>query len=390
MLLVLWADLTGCPASAMPPQKLEMPDAIGLTSIPDSITTRMAVTDSLTVPGRTYAENGWLYRLRKDHYIDTRDERVRYPRFIDFCMRVYRWADKTFNSHDPNYVKGDGRNWKAMIVSDNWTDAYTFRPHKLSPIYMLSQPYANLGLTLKYMAVSLSYSVDVGTFFSGNKPQHNKWDFGFSCALFNIELHYWKNDGGTYIRRFAEYNHGQVIKKYFEGLTLTGYQAMGYYFFNNKKFSWGAAQSNSNNQLRSAGSAVLGFDVSSYTVDFDFTKLPTELLNIYDYPFDQYRFHYQSYRLIGGYSYNWVINKHLVANISAIPGMGISVSDYSSTYGATRMFSIGGKGAAALSYYNKRFFVGVNAALHLNGFINKRMGFASVIQNYQAAIGLKF
>ena len=73
----------------MPPQKLEMPDAIGLTSIPDSITTRMAVTDSLTVPGRTYAENGWLYRLRKDHYIDTRDERVRYPRFIDFCMRVY-------------------------------------------------------------------------------------------------------------------------------------------------------------------------------------------------------------------------------------------------------------------------------------------------------------
>ena len=54
------------------------------------------------------------------------------------------------------------------------------------------------------------------------------------------------------------------------------------------------------------------------------------------------------------------------------------------------MFSIGGKGAAALSYYNKRFFAGINAALHLNGFINKRVGFASVIQNYQAAIGLKF
>ena len=47
-----------------------------------------------------------------------------------------------------------------------------------------------------------------------------------------------------------------------------------YYIFNNRRFSYPAAFSQSTNQRRNAGSFIAGFSVSTHNLNFDYTKLP--------------------------------------------------------------------------------------------------------------------
>lgn len=353
--------------------------------VPDSV----ALPDSITPITGTYADNYWLFRI-KNRTLDFDDPTVRYPGFIAFIIKAYQWFDRTFDTYDHTYVKGDGRLGRIYISSDNWVDAYSFKPNGTPPIRMLSSMYANLGIRARYSILSIGYSVDMNSILSRRASQHRKWDFSLTTATFNVEVHTWINDGKTNVRQFGTYNDGNLIKEPFDGLTFRATQVMGYYIWNHKRFSIGSALNFTNKQRISQGSALLGLEYSNYKVDFDFTKLSKRLQDYYEYPIDFYRFHYQSYRIIGGYSYNWVANRHIVCNITALPAVGVTESDFDSSYGGHTLVALGGKAMAAISYSNKRFFAGLSAALTGNTFLTRDIHFYSVIQNYQIAIGLKF
>ncbi|MDE5807234.1 MAG: DUF4421 domain-containing protein, partial [Muribaculaceae bacterium] len=212
---------------------------------------------SLRKPEQNDSNRNWWYLLRHGR-LNTADTTVQYPKFLNFCMKVYRWADKAFNSYDTTYVVGTGRRWKARLLCDNWMDSYYINPGKKIPIRMMSNPYVNIGAYLQYMAVSIGYSVDINNLIGNNPANHQKIEYTFNCARFNIEGHIWKNTGGTYIRTFGGYNNGHLIKRYFDGVKLQDFEVYGYYFLNNRKFSMGAAYNFSKFQLKSAGSAVIG------------------------------------------------------------------------------------------------------------------------------------
>ena len=57
------------------------------------------------------------------------------------------------------------------------------------------------------------------------------------------------------------------IKVDIKGLNL-------YYIFNNRKFSYPAAFSQSTNQRRNAGTFIAGFSISKHHLNFDYTALP--------------------------------------------------------------------------------------------------------------------
>lgn len=346
------------------------------------------LADSISRRHGTYAENYWTKRL-KAHDLSLDDPSVRWPRFIGFFVNVYNWFQRNLNYHDTTYVKGDGRLGKVILQSDNWADSYFLRSEELHSINMMSDPYANLGLYFKYSILSVGYSLDMSTIFTGDAPKHHKWNFGINCARFNIELNLWRNEG-TYIRRFGNYHHGRLIKKYFDGLTFSAWDISSFYLFNSDRFSWGAAYAFDNNQLISQGSALLGFNIASYRVDFDFSKLPEDLRNFYHYPLESYRFRYHTYNLTGGYTFNWVINRHFVFNITGLPGVGISASSSDSTHGLDTLFSMCFRGMGGLLYTNKRFFFGAKASFTGHIFFSGNMDCFTNIQNYQASVGIKF
>lgn len=396
--LLACAGLFACTAQAqtitdsvMVASLLSVADTARLDISPGKLYEDIAYSDTISEQrDHTYAENNWFYLLR-NRRLDVADPTVRWPnKFVAWFVDVYNWFNRNFNYHDPQYVASEKRHWKVMLTSDNWVDAYSFTPKEIPNIRMMGDIYANLGAYIKYYGVSLGYSIDMNAIFSGKPSNHRKFDFGVSCARFNIEAHLWRNAGGTFVRSFGNYNGGRFIKMPFEGLTFNALNLNAYYMFNSAKFSWGATYNYAGNQRISAGTPILGFDISSYIVDFDFTILPQALKDFYPYPLDYYKFHYQSYNIIGGYAYNWVLSKHLTANITMIPGLGISSSVSDSSHGRDILLSASVKGLASLLYTNKRFFIGIKAMVNGNAFLSGNVDFYSAIQNYQASLGVKF
>lgn len=227
-------------------------------------------------PTDSIESRDWWNLLKKGQ-LNLADTTVIYPRFLGFCVNVYNWADKTFNSYDTDYVTGTGRRWKARVVSDNWVDSYYLNIEKKMPVRMMSDLYCNAGAYIQYMAVSVGYSLDMSNII-GNKPSnHKKLEFGFNCARFNAEFHYWENTGGTFIRTFGKFNNGRLIKKTFPGAAQKTIGINAYYFFNNRKFAMGAAYNFSKFQKRSAGSAIIGFNYNNLDITMDLNQIPDEL-----------------------------------------------------------------------------------------------------------------
>ena len=145
--------------------------------------------DSITI-SRTL-KTDWK-KLARDRRLDINDTTAEYPAFIDWCVNVYRWAERVFNTYDPAYVSGTGKHGKVRIVSDNWTDAYMFRFEDGNPLFMISDLYANIGIQANYSILSASYSIDMNSALSDRVSKHKKLGFSFSCARLYGEGYYWK------------------------------------------------------------------------------------------------------------------------------------------------------------------------------------------------------
>lgn len=350
-------------------------------------TALLQMPDSLEIPSTS---RDWLVLL-KHGQLRVEDPAVRWPnRFVAWCVGAYNWYNRNLNYHDPEWVKGDGYHFHAMLLSDNWIDAYTFRYQKFPSMALMDRLYPNLGLYLKAWSLTLGYSLDMGTVVNGEKSTHQKLSGSFSCARCMVEAQLWRSNVTTHIRYYGAYDKKHLLKFPFDGLRFSEANVSAYYFFNHSRFTLGAALSFNNNQRRSAGSAIAGVSFNMYGANFDFTRLPDELKDYQKYPFDYYTFHYRTYNLMGGYSYNWVFNRKWVFNITAIPGVGITSTAGDSTIGKDVLLALYGKGMTGILYTHKRFFAGLRGTVSANIFTANDVLFANALQNYQLSIGVKF
>lgn len=369
--------------------QLVVPDDLGL-SIDLDATSSCQDPDSTKILKKLDLD--WI-SLAKSRRLDINDTTVRYPKFIDFCVRVYRWAEKTFNTYDPEYVAGTGKHGKVRLVSDNWTDSYMFRSEQSDPLIMVSNLYANIGVQANYSILSASYSVDMNSVLTDRVSKHRKLGFSFSCAKIYGEAYYWKNNGSTVIRQFGDTSDkkGRKLKHVpFDGLDFKAFGALAFYIFNSRKFSYAAAYNLSNYQLKSAGSWLLGMTGTFYDCNFDFTKLPEEVKKVTEIPYDTYALDYNSINIMGGYSYNWVINKHFLFNTTTLPAIGMSFSFSDSTAGRRDLFSMAIQQMMSLTYINRQFFIAATSSFHGNYFLTKSVGFMSGIENFQISTGVRF
>ena len=342
--------------------------------------------DSLNLPD---LRHDWQ-NLLKGGRLKWQDERVKYPRFVDLCLRVYRKVYFALNSYDPAWVGSTGKSGKVRLVSDNWLDVYDFRFGK-TPLVMTSHVYTNLGIQANYGILSLSYSVDLNTLFNHHSSKHRKFSFNISTARLFAQAYFWENSGGSVIRRVGSklyLNRHRDVP--FDGLSFHAAGVMGFYTFNSKRFSFAAPYELSNYQLRSAGSWLAGVSGTFYKADFDFSELPQNVLDKLNFPFQQYSLDYNSVNLLGGYSFNWVCNKHFLFNTTTLPGFGVSFSFSNSTTGRKDLFSATIRQMLSLTYTNREFFVTGNSMFHGNMLPTGDLAFLSGIINFQISTGVRF
>lgn len=335
-------------------------------------------------------EQRWWWNLAKRGKLNMADTSVIYPRFLQFCVNIYNWGDRTFNSYDTDYVVGTGKRWKARIVNENWVDNYLMSlPHGLKT-RMLSNLYSNIGAYIQYMAVSYGYTYDMANIVGGSTTDHKKWEFGFNCARFNVEMYYQENTGGTYLRTFGKYKKGHFFKEFFPGVSLQNFGVEAYYFFNNRRYSQGAAYNFSKIQKKSQGSFMIGATYSNQRIRFDFTQLPENLLPFLTIPARSYLFHYKSYGLLIGYGYNWVITPKLLYNISVMPSLGGSHCYEDSLEGEKWMFSLNLSARTSLTYNLGNYFIGLIGKMNGHLYRSGTYSLFSAVENFSANIGIRF
>lgn len=322
--------------------------------------------------------------------LDLKDTTVHYPKFLKFCVDVYNWGDKAFNSYDEDYVEGTGKKWKVLLKSDNWLDSYAMNFQHRMPIMMSSNVTFNAGITVSFMALSASYMLDFSNII-GNKPSlQKKIDLGFTCARFQADAYYYENTGGTTIVKFERYNEGKFSNLPFPGLTFRSFGLDCYYFFNNMKYSQGAVYNFSKFQKKSSGSVILGFTISNHKINVDFNSLPEELESYYDLDSRKYKFHYNDYCLLIGYGYNVVFNRHLIFNATAIPGIGIKHAFSDCVQGRQNLFSLNPKGRLGLTYNSGDFFTGLHVKFDGHWFRDNTYSFLNSVENVALIGGVRF
>lgn len=345
--------------------------------------------DNIAVLRPSVEESDWWNNLKK-FTLDLSDPTIKYPKFIRFCLDAYNWAERVFNSYDPEYIESYRQHWKIRILNDDWIDSYLLTLPDEMKLHLFSNLYPNIGAYLHFMSFSIGYTYDLKKITHTHPLDHRKLEFSFNCATFGIESYYHEDTGNVRLGHFGNLKEHFKNKKGFPGAQLYTYGLDAYYFFNNKRYSHQAAYNFSIRQKESQGSFIAGFSYNNINASIDFTKFPQEIQETLSIPVANYKFHYNSYALLFGYGYNRVINPRLLFNVTVTPSIGLTHCYGDSLEGNIYMPSMNLSGRTSINYdLGKFFFCGI---LRFNGHWYKSHAYSlfSSTENFSVNMGFRF
>lgn len=320
------------------------------------------------------------------------DPRIDYPKFMRFLLKIYDWGDRTFNSYDPEYVVGTGKNWKAMLRSYNWMESYMmmFSLHTSDMLHIRSELFSDLGVHLSFMAVSIGYTANFNNILGKNHDRSN-FNFNFTSSRFSANIDVISTKGDTRITKFGRYDKNHDLNYKFNDINHDAVSGEFYYFFNHLKYSRAAAYCYSKYQLKSAGSAIVGFAFNSQTINMDFSSLPQDMKDYLPSLDDKYRFRFNDYAIIGGYGHNWVLYpRRWLINLTLIPSVGFRHSYSGSTEGSRNMVATNLRARFAVVYNHRALFASLNGRFDGNLFFNSKYTFFNSTESLSLIVGMRF
>lgn len=342
------------------------------------------------VKGAHNSSTYWIKQLF-DNGFRIHDPEVRYPKFPKFCLNVYNWGDKTFNSYDTTYVVGTGKNWKLRGNNSNWGQSYVMDFGHKQRIMMSSKVYSDIGGYISFMAVNVGYAASWGTLFRNVKDSRKHFSFNFTCSRFSANYMHYSTNGGVRIHKLGDLDIGHHISIPFDDINHVTTQFHAYYFFNDKKYSQAAAYAYSKYQLKSAGSWIAGINISSQKIAMDFSKLDPEYLKYL--PTDElaFTFHYTDYGLIGGYGYNWVLQpRKWLVNFTIMPSIGLKRSYEDASEGSKNMISNNISAMFSVVFNHRSLFVSLYGNFHGSFNYNSQYFFFNSSESINLNVGMRF
>lgn len=342
------------------------------------------------VDSAEFSRMPWVKQLIASNF-NVNHPGINYPKFARFCVKVYNWGDKTFNSYDTAYVVGTGKNWKAMLRNYNWSTGNEMFFSTKSYLRIRSNPYSDIGLHLSFMAVSIGYTWNANAVFGGESSLRRSFNFNFVCGLFSAGINYSKASCGTKITHFGDYEQGRKLRYKFNDISQESLSGTLYYFFNHKKYSQGAAYTYSRYQLKSAGSWLSGISLSHQRIMMDFSKLPEEMLEHLPSLKRYYSFHYADYDILGGYGYNWVLKpRKWLINATVLPSVGYKHSYESATDDKKDMFSANLRASFSVVYNYRSLFMSALGNFEGHFYFGKGYTFFNSIPSLSLVAGVRF
>lgn len=250
------------------------------------------------------------------------------PKKDNIFKRAYRFLDRIFSPpRDTTYIEiQDFYNWCAEVQLTNRFEMYEIDNGSDFFLRVAPKIRTRVGPFFGWRFAFFGYNIDIKSIFN-----HDDIDLAGSIysSAFGLDLFYRRVGGNYNIKRLImnDVNYSADLHNLpFDGINVGMTRINFYYVTNYKKYSHQAAFSQTNRQLKSAGSLLLGaaYAHNRITVDWDRltniintthgTNLPTNAVTGTQKN--------DEITLTAGYGYNWVFSRNWLAAGELTGGIG--------------------------------------------------------------------
>ena len=288
-----------------------------------------------------------------------------------------------FSDFDTLYISPNRYNYALMATHFSNFEYYSVtsefpQPQKLS---FSPNPHNKIGLYFGWRWIFLGWSVDIDDIYRKTNRKHKGTEFDLSLysSKLGVDIFYRRTGNNYKIHKIRGF-YDEIPSDYsedFSGLKVDIKGLNLYYIFNNRKFSYPAAFSQSTNQRRNAGTFIAGFSISKHNLDFDYQQLPAYIQERMNPGMKVNKIKYTNANISFGYAYNWVFARNCLACLSLTPAIAYKASDVDAETQEGKAwyskFNLDFLLRAGVVYNNGKYFVGTsfvgkNYNYHRNNF----------------------
>ena len=288
-----------------------------------------------------------------------------------------------FSDFDTLYISPNRYNYALMATHFSNFEYYSVtsefpQPQKLS---FSPNPHNKIGLYFGWRWIFLGWSVDIDDIYrkTNRKNKGTEFDLSLYSSKLGVDIFYRRTGNNYKIHKIRGF-YDEIPSDYsedFSGLKVDIKGLNLYYIFNNRKFSYPAAFSQSTNQRRNAGTFIAGFSISKHNLDFDYQQLPAYIQERMNPGMKVNKIKYTNANISFGYAYNWVFARNCLACLSLTPAIAYKASDVDAETQEGKAwyskFNLDFLLWAGVVYNNGKYFVGTsfvgkNYNYHRNNF----------------------
>lgn len=288
-----------------------------------------------------------------------------------------------FSDFDTLYISPNPYNYALMATHFSNFEYYSVtsefpQPQKLS---FSPNPHNKIGLYFGWRWIFLGWSVDIDDIYrkTNRKNKGTEFDLSLYSSKLGVDIFYRRTGNNYKIHKIRGF-YDEIPSDYsedFSGLKVDIKGLNLYYIFNNRKFSYPAAFSQSTNQRRNAGTFIAGFSISKHNLDFDYQQLPAYIQERMNPGMKVNKIKYTNANISFGYAYNWVFARNCLACLSLTPAIAYKASDVDAETQEGKAwyskFNLDFLLRAGVVYNNGKYFVGTsfvgkNYNYHRNNF----------------------
>lgn len=245
----------------------------------------------------------------------------------NFTTQAMDKIGKVLNTTDTTYIEPNHYNLTFMVEQSFWHERYRLATRLYEDkqsIVLAPEPTPKIGVYFGWRWIFLGISTSIPQLLHRNKQNSSKKEYVFNLysARFGVDLFYRTSGQDFKIKSYSGFNLPDNLKgQTFNGMRTKMLGLNTYWIFNNRRFSYPAAYSQSTNQKRSCGSLMAGFSYSHQNISFDYTQLPSEMFSQVQPALRFDNLKYDDYNVSFGYGYNWVFAKNCLFNLSFMPAV---------------------------------------------------------------------
>lgn len=317
---------------------------------------------------------------------------------------------RSFDAYDTTYISPNYDNYTAMVQNTNFYQIYFMKGTDdegySQTLQMAPSPSFKVGPYFGWRWIFLGYTFDI--IHPQSAVKSTEFNLSLYSSMLGVDLVYTNNSGDFTLRRangFDETAATRVRGTEFSGLDAYALDINVYYVFNHRHFSYPAAYAQSTVQRKSCGSWMLGLGFTKQRINFDYSRLPQELLvtptegdgttkGLID-ELKINKINYHSFNVSGGYAYNWVFARNCLFSLSLMPAIGFKQAHGEQLRGEDIWLNMKNLkfdflGRSGLVWNNTHYFAGASLVTHLYDYQKNTYNVRNLITYVNIYAGLTF